>query len=221
MLRTFLMNLAPAASFYILFVYLVTFLQNEDGVPERTAFVLNAIAMLALSVVMPVAGALSDRIGRWRLLAGLAAGLALLSPPLFLLIHSRDLALILLGQLGFAVLIGGNTAAMPATLVEMFRARTRCTATAISYNAAMALVGGTAPMAAVAIVHRLDFPTGPGLYIAARALVSLAALLTLRDRTGQTPLTAEPVRVGTAEAARAVRRALAHIRRCRILLPWP
>lgn len=185
MLRAFLMNLAPAASFYVAFVYLVTFLQTEDGLTARTAFLLNTVVMVAICAITPMMGALSDRVGRKRLLVAMAIGLALLSWPLFWLIDSREPGPILLGQLGFAVLVGGYAATMPATLVEMFRSGTRCTATALSYNAAYALVGGTAPMVAAALVHTYAWPTGPGLYIALLALVSLAALVGLPDRTGR------------------------------------
>ncbi|MEH3148410.1 MAG: MFS transporter [Methylobacterium frigidaeris] len=185
MLRAALMTMAPAASFYIVFVYLVTFMQSQDGVPEHTAFLLNTAAMLLLVTATPLMGALSDRIGRKRLLTVLTTGLVVAAWPLFSLIDTRSWPLILAGQAGFAVLVGGILAVMPATLVEMMRARTRCTAMAVSFNAAMALFGGTAPMVAAFLVQHAGLPTSPGLYIAGLAALSLVAVTTMRDRTGQ------------------------------------
>ncbi|WP_128565195.1 MFS transporter [Methylobacterium crusticola] len=185
MVRAFVMNLGLAAAFYVVFVYLVTYLHREDGLPDSTAFLLNTIAMAVLTAAIPLMGALSDRIGRRTLLALSTGGLALFSWPLFALIATERPGLILAAQVVFAVLIAGYSAVLPTALVEMFEQRSRCTAVAISYNASMALVGGTAPMAATWIVHRLAWPTGPGLYIGGLALVSLAAILTMRDASGR------------------------------------
>jgi len=130
-------------------------------------------------------GSLSARFGRKPMLVATVTGLVLLSWPLFLLFGGGQAIAILLGQIVFAMLIAGYGTVIPGAFVEMFEHRSRCTALAISFNASMALVGGTAPMAAACIVHRLHLPTGPGLYVAVLSLVSLAAVLTMRDRTGR------------------------------------
>jgi MFS transporter, MHS family, proline/betaine transporter len=188
MLRAFVMNLCLACAFYVVFVYLVTYLHTVSGLPPHTAFVVNSSAMAFQAACVPLAGGLSDRIGRKRMLTLTGAGLTLLSWPLFLLLESGQLAQIAVAEIVFAILIAGYASVIPTAFVEMFHPRTRCTALAISYNASMALVGGTAPMAATWIVHRLQFPTGPGLYVAALSGLSLVGVLTMRDRTGE-PLT--------------------------------
>ena len=81
-------------------------------------------------------------------------GILLLAVPLFLLMARPDAGSVLLGQCGFALLIAAYSGTVPATLVEMFCTRTRCTALAISYNTAFAILGGTAPMVAVYLVSR-------------------------------------------------------------------
>ncbi len=63
-----------------------------------------------------------------------------------------DAVSVLLGQCGFALLIAAYSGTVPAALVEMFCTRTRCTALAISYNTAFAILGGTALMVAVYLV---------------------------------------------------------------------
>ncbi|MDP4021430.1 MFS transporter [Methylobacterium sp. NEAU 140] len=184
MLRAFAMNLGLACAFYVVFVYLVTYLHTESGLPQHTAFLINTLAMVVQAVCIPISGALSDRYGRKRVLVLTGAGLTVLAWPLFVLLTSGQIALIILSQVVFAVLIAGYAAVVPTAFVEMFQHRSRCTALAISFNASMALVGGTAPMAATWIVHHLAWPTGPGLYIAVLSAISLAAVVTMRDRTG-------------------------------------
>lgn len=185
MVRAFAMNLGLACAFYVVFVYLVTYLHTVSGLPQHTAFLINSLAMVVQAVCIPIAGALSDRFGRKRVLTLTGAGLTLLSWPLFILLASGQVALIVASQIAFAVLIAGYASVVPTAFVEMFQQRARCTALAISFNASMALVGGTAPMAATWIVHHLAFPTGPGLYIALLSAISLAAVLTMRDQTGR------------------------------------
>jgi MHS family proline/betaine transporter-like MFS transporter len=185
MLRAFAMNLGLAVSYYVVFLYLATYLHTVAGLSQSTALLINSIAMAVNIGCLPVMGALSDRFGRKPMLIATVAGLVVLSWPLFLLFGSGRPTLILSGQIVFAVLIAGYGTVIPVAFVEMFEQRSRCTALAISYNASMALVGGTAPLAAAWIVHRLQLPTGPGLYVAALSLVSLAAVLTMRDRTGR------------------------------------
>ena len=86
---------------------------------------------------------------------------------------------------GMSVLVAAYSGTIPATLVEMFKRSTRCTALSISYNAAFALLGGTAPLAAVYLVGDRHIDLGPALCLMASGAVSLAAALTLRDRTGR------------------------------------
>lgn len=184
MVRAFAMILGLAVSNYVVFVYLATYLHAVAGLSQSTALLINSIAMAVTIACLPVMGALSDRHGRKLVLVVTVSCLVLLSWPLFLLFGGGQPVLILFGQIVFAVLIAGYGAVIPVALVEMFGHGSRCTALAVSYNAAMALAGGTAPMVAAWIVHRLQISSGPGLYIAVLSLVSLAAVLTMRDKTG-------------------------------------
>lgn len=185
MLRAFAMCIALAVSFYVVFVYLVTFMHTQGGLSQNAAFVINTIAMVVLTAAVPMMGLLSDRIGRKRVLIVADTGLVLLSWPLFAMIASGRPAWMLLAQVIFAILVAGYSAVIPTTLVEMLHRHSRCTAMATSYNAAMALAGGTAPMVATWLVHDLRLRTGPGLLVAALSLVSLGATMTMRDQTGR------------------------------------
>jgi len=55
-------------------------------------------------------------------------------------------------------------------------------------NLAIGIVGGTTPLMAIYLIHRTSNDIAPAYYLAAACAISLAGLLTLKDRTGQ-PLT--------------------------------
>ena len=174
-----------ATMFYLVFVYLVTMMQQVDGLPVRRALEINTLGMFVLLFVTPCFGALSDRIGRKSVLLGSVSGTILLAWPLFGLLLTPDPRWILAGQAGFALLIGAFAGPMEAMLVELYRGRTRCTALSLSYNTAFALLGGTSPMIAVYLVSEERLNYGPAWYLMVLAAVSLAGLVTIPDRTGQ------------------------------------
>lgn len=174
-----------AASFYLIFVYLVTLMQQVDGLPAGRALEINTLAMLVVLAATPCFGALSDRVGRKPVLLASVGGTVLLAWPLFWLMLQPDFASILIGQIGFALLIAAWGGTMEAALVELFRGRTRCTALSLSYNSAFALLGGTSPIVAVFLVSRAHLDFGPAFYLIVLAAISFGAVLTMPDRTGQ------------------------------------
>lgn len=184
-LRGALMNAAFAAGFYLIFVYVVTMVEQIDGMPAHPALEINTMSMVLLVLATPCFGALSDRIGRKTMLLSSLAALMLFSWPLFKLLLSDVFFIVLLGQSLFALIAAAWFSTIQAALVEMFRARTRCTALSISYNVAYAVVGGTAPIIAIYLVNQLHADFGPAFFLMALASVSFVAVLTMPDRTGK------------------------------------
>ena len=56
-------------------------------------------------IFIPLAGVLSDKIGRKIVLLIAALGIAILSYPLFWLMHHQSIIMIWSGQFGFAILV--------------------------------------------------------------------------------------------------------------------
>jgi MHS family proline/betaine transporter-like MFS transporter len=153
--------------------------------PAHPALEINTMSMVVLVLATPCFGALSDRIGRKTMLLTSLAALILFSWPLFKLLLSDVFFIVLLGQSLFALIAAAWFGTIQAALVEMFRARTRCTALSISYNVAYAVVGGTAPIIAIYLVNQLHADFGPAFFLMALASVSFVAVLTMPDRTGK------------------------------------
>ena len=103
-LRVVGFNAAGAVAYYMTFVYVTTYLRQVDFVAASKALDINTIAVLALMLAIVPMGRLSDRIGRRPVLLAATGGLFVLAVPLFWTLHHTDPALLLIGQIGFAVL---------------------------------------------------------------------------------------------------------------------
>jgi MHS family proline/betaine transporter-like MFS transporter len=184
MVRGVALSAMLGAGFYLIVVYLTTYMQEIDGLTARASLQINTLTMVLLLVVCPLAAALSDRIGRRKVMVTGLVGLILFTWPLFRLIDGGGETGALLGQLGLGLLLGIYCGPVLAALVEMFRPDARCSAVSLSYNLSMGIAGGTAPMVAVYLVSREQFDMGPAAYLILLSAISLAAALTMTERAG-------------------------------------
>ena len=176
-----------AIGFYLPFVWLPTWLAqiNRPPLDEGRALTANTVALAALLVLTPLAALVSDRVGRRPMILGTALGYALLSYPLFLLMSGGTFAGALLAGLVFAACNSLFSGCMAATLVELFPTRTRYTGMAIAYNVGMALLGGTAPLAATGLIRLTGDVLAPAYYLIGAAAVTGVAALFVKPRHGQ------------------------------------
>lgn len=169
-------------------MYISVFFTKIVQIPKSEALAINTIALAAMLVLIPCAGMLSDRFGRKPLLLAGAAGVLLLSLPLFRLLRSPDFGVILTGQLCFTILLCLFYGAEPAATAEAFPARVRCSSAAISHNLCFAFLGGTAPMVATYLIALTGNELSPSIYIMTAAFVSIIAIFSLTE-TANAPLT--------------------------------
>jgi MHS family proline/betaine transporter-like MFS transporter len=173
-----------AVTFYIVFLYLVSWLQTIDGIAPVRALAFNTVAMAVALPIYLGAGWLSDRIGRRRLLLTAMAAAMIGAVPLFWLLHHSDPLLVMAGQLGFVVIIGTVFGIEPAFMVEATPAHIRCTAVALGFNLPAGILGGLSPLAAAWLIHRTENDLSPAFLIVAAAAVSFLATASFPDRTG-------------------------------------
>jgi MHS family proline/betaine transporter-like MFS transporter len=143
--------------------------------------VINWLAMVVVGVVIPPVGALSDRVGRRPPLLVAAAGLLLLSYPLFWLLARGGFTPCLVAQCTFAALLATLVSPLYALLVELFKTRTRYTGLSLGFNIATALFGGSAPLLATYLVKQTGDARSPGVYLMLSAGATLLVLCLIRD----------------------------------------
>ena len=183
-LRIGLLNVINGVGFYVAFVFLVTYMQTIGKLSEAAALEINTVNMIALLAMFPVAGWLSDRVGRKALLVAGIGGLLVLSWPLFWALHHPSSASWnFAGQLGFAVLFGLFGGALPVTMVETTPREVRCSAISVGYNLSVGVLGGMTPLVATWLMQRTRDDLAPAYYIMAAALVSLVIAVSLPKMT--------------------------------------
>ena len=168
------------AGFYILFVWMPTYLGKIVTPPVGHALLVNTLSMMVLIVVIPLAGLLSDHYGRKQVMLTGIILMGVLAYPLFILIDQGVLWIALAAQLVFAVLMGLIQGPLPAFMVEMFPARTRFSAIGLGYNLTLAVFGGTAPMICTWLIRETGDLTSPAIYLVVLSVISFICLLTFK-----------------------------------------
>lgn len=152
-LRLTLFFCGPAALFYLIVVFSLSYLTRQLGVPKQTGFMFLMVANACALVGALAGGYLSDRIGRKRaLLIGSFATLVccLVYFPI-LNQHSVPMTMVIMGAfLGFTQFQSGI---QPVWFAESFPTEARYTGSALSYSGANLLTGGPMPIVAVALLE--------------------------------------------------------------------
>jgi MHS family proline/betaine transporter-like MFS transporter len=171
------MMLTLGIGFYLNFVYLSTWLTQYTHISHSEALALNCLGLALQLPLLPLSGALADRIGAKAVLMISTVGFAALAWPLYLLIAHGTILSVIAGQAVLAVLQSGISGAIPAFMVEALPKHVRCTSLSFGQNFAQAIFGGTVPMVAVALIGATGYPLAPAVYLAAAGVVSFFVVL--------------------------------------------
>lgn len=137
-------------AFYAYTTYLQKFLVNTSGFSKESATQITAIALFIFMLLQPVAGALSDRIGRKPLMMAFGVMGVLFTYFIFsTLAGTKDpfvaFALCLFGL----IIVTGYTSINAVVKAELFPAHIRALGVALPYAIANTLFGGTAEYVAL------------------------------------------------------------------------
>lgn len=174
-------TLLNSSGYYVLFAYMPTYLSEELRFSTVQGLLVTACTLVAISVAIPFAGRLSDRLGRRPVVAGAALLMAVLGVPCYLLLGRGSVPLAIMGGVLLAILFAGYTGVIHILLVELFPTRVRVSAYAIGYNFATAMFGGSAPFLMTWLIGLSGNTQFPSYYVVATALGSFAAVLKIRE----------------------------------------
>ena len=181
-------------SFYVILVYIPTFARTQLQLPLDQAFLAQAIGLACEVVLIPICGALSDRIGRKPVMIASLALSLLVTYPLFVWVSSSpSFASLLIMQVVLCSLFGIGNGPVSTALGEQFPTRVRSTALAIGYNVAVMLFGGFAQFFVTWLIHVTGTPIAPAFYLMFGAAVGLFAVMFLAERAGDAHLAVSDV----------------------------
>ncbi|TMR10854.1 MFS transporter [Nonomuraea turkmeniaca] len=175
------LTMGGTVAYYTYTTYLTKYLSITAGLPKETATLVSFCALFIFMCVQPLAGGLSDRIGRRPLLITFGVGSMLGTVPLMTALGGATgfggaLVLSLTGLL----IITGYTSINAVVKAELFPTNVRALGVALPYAIANALFGGTAEYVALWF-KSAGIESGFFWYVSGCAAVSLLVYLTMRE----------------------------------------
>ncbi|GAX83004.1 hypothetical protein CEUSTIGMA_g10431.t1 [Chlamydomonas eustigma] len=170
----FIIDSLTAVGFYLVVIYMPTYFQVYVGLSRQAAMSVHSFNMVLYMLLVPAGGMLADRLGFLPLLVIPSLFMTLLGWPLWMLLSRRDsIVSAFEGQALLCVLLALFSGALPGTFVSLFDPKYRCLGLSVGHNMSMALLGGTAPLIATALITTTGSNTSPGVMLAAAGALTL------------------------------------------------
>jgi MFS transporter, MHS family, proline/betaine transporter len=179
-LRAFTISALGSITYYVGITYVPTFLTSAGKLNESDSLWLSTAAAVAVILVTPFAGALSDWIGRKPVLIVLSLLSAILPITLFSLMAGST-SYALLAAVILACVAGAVSAVGAIATAEQFPGEGRITGLALGATTATAIFGGLTPYVAQVLTQRTGWIMVPGAMIAVVAVLALPILVTLPE----------------------------------------
>ncbi|WP_400163364.1 MFS transporter [Brevibacillus sp. TJ4] len=144
------LTLGGTIAFNTYTTYMQKFMVNTVGLPNGVVTWINFLALLVFIVLQPLAGMLSDRIGRRPLLIAFGVLGTLFTVPLFFLLEQANSPYVaFLLMLTGLIIVTGYTSINAIVKAEMFPTEIRALGVGFPYGVTVAIFGGTAEFIAL------------------------------------------------------------------------
>ncbi|GAA4097297.1 MFS transporter [Nonomuraea soli] len=172
-------------SYYVITAFVLVYAVQNAGLTKPLVLNCLIIASTAHLIVIPLWGALSDRIGRKPVYLLGAVGVGLWSFAFFPLIDSKNFAAVTLAVTVGLILHGAMYGPQAAYFSELFGTKVRYSGVSVGYQLASIVAGGLAPTIALALLEGFGSPLAVSLYVAAGALLTAVTVAVSRETRGR------------------------------------
>jgi MHS family alpha-ketoglutarate permease-like MFS transporter len=177
---------APAVAYYTWATFLPTYATLTTGRNTASTLAGSVIGLALLVIIVPICGALSDRLGRRKIFPIIGAiGMIILFYPLLLLLNQPGFGVYVLVAASGWVVLGIWQAVYPTIQAELFPASVRVSGIGFSHQIVIAVFGGTAPLVAAAFVGA-GHPTYVAIYMIVIVALCLIVYFTLPETGSRT-----------------------------------
>ncbi|MGU3522655.1 MFS transporter [Enterobacteriaceae bacterium C23F] len=172
------LKVVETAPFYIFSTFVVSYATATLAYQKSQALEAVTLGALVATVMIPLMGLLSDKVGRQRMYAVSVALLGLFIVPWFMLLDTHSTwGIVLATVIAFGILWAPVTAVLGTLCSEIFSANVRYTGITLGYQLGAALAGGTAPLIATGLLAKYNGNWVPvACYLAITVLISLTAI---------------------------------------------
>ncbi len=176
-----LLTAGGTIAFYAYSIYMQKFLVNTSGLSREAASQINAVTLFLFMLLQPMAGALSDRIGRKPLMIGFGVLGVVCTYPIFsTLARTTDPVMAGLLVMAGLVIVTGYTSINAVVKAELFPAHIRALGVALPYALANTLFGGTAEFVALWF-KQAGMEQAFYIYVTVMIGISLGVYVRMRD----------------------------------------
>ncbi|MGE1561760.1 MFS transporter [Pantoea septica] len=172
------LKVVETAPFYIFSTFVVSYATTTLSYQKSQALEAVTLAALVATIMIPLMGLLSDKIGRQRIYAIGVVALGLFILPWFWLLDTgATWGIVLATLIAFGILWAPITAVLGTLCSEIFSANVRYTGITLGYQLGAALAGGTAPLIATGLLAKYDGDWTPvACYLMVTVAISLVAI---------------------------------------------
>jgi MFS family permease len=177
---------APAVAYYTWATFLPTYAQLTSGRNQGSTLAGSVIGLAVFVILVPICGALSDRLGRRKIFPIIGAiGMVVLFYPLLLLLNLPGFWVYVVVATSGWVVLAIWQAVYPTIQAELFPASVRVSGIGFSHQLVIATLGGTAPLIATLFVDA-GLPTWVAIYMSVIVALCLIVYFTLPETGSKT-----------------------------------
>ncbi len=170
------------ATFYILLTGVLDYATRDLGMSRTTVLTATLIISCSQLAIIPLAASLSDKIGRIRIYTFGAVGLLVWAIPMFLLIDTASLPLLVIASFVGSVFLSIMYGPQAALFAELFTPEMRYTGASLGYQISAVVGGGLAPFLMVLLLESTGTSMSVSAYIIVLAVIALASITVLARR---------------------------------------